>query len=206
MKIIEHNNPFKHLVLEEFLTEEEIRLVYYRCRNKVDENKYNDKSMFFEHGEYQNNSGVDISFTDELIIKITKQLNEVAEYYDLLDDNFDWNFNCNLTYYNPDKPLRPHNDDWNELSKYGAGRLKLLVYLGLNDQEYKDWGTKLYTRSDDYSSFVKEIKFVPGNAMCFEATDKSYHGTDFTHGIEGYRFILGAEYVNSSLITTEPGE
>lgn len=206
MKIIEHNDPFKHLVLEEFLTEEEICLVYYRCRNKVDENKYNDKSMFFEHGEYQNNSGVDISFTDELSIKITKQLNEVAEYYGLLDDNFDWNFNCNLTYYNPDKPLRPHNDDWNELSKYGAGRLKLLVYLGLNDQEYKDWGTKLYTRSDDYSSFVKEIKFVPGNAMCFEATDKSYHGTDFTHGIEGYRFILGAEYVNSSLITTEPGE
>tara|TARA_Y100000385_G_scaffold290861_1_gene365774 strand:+ start:716 stop:1336 length:621 start_codon:yes stop_codon:yes gene_type:complete len=206
VKIIEHNDPFKHLVLEEFLTEEEICLVYYRCRNKVDENKYNDKSMFFEHGEYQNNSGVDISFTDELSIKITKQLNEVAEYYGLLDDNFDWNFNCNLTYYNPDKPLRPHNDDWNELSKYGAGRLKLLVYLGLNDQEYKDWGTKLYTRSDDYSSFVKEIKFVPGNAMCFEATDKSYHGTDFTHGIEGYRFILGAEYVNSSLITTEPGE
>lgn len=206
MKIIEHNDPFKHLVLEEFLTEEEIRLVYYRCKNKVDENKYNDKSMFFEHGEYQNNSGVDISFTDELSIKITKQLNEVAEYFNIADDRFDWNFNCNLTYHNPNKPLRPHNDDWNELSKYGAGRIKLLVYLGLNDQEYKDWGTKLYTRSDDYSSFVKEIKFVPGNAVSFIANDKSYHGTDFTHGIEGYRFILGAEYINSSLITTEPGE
>lgn len=206
MKIHKHNEPFEHLVIEEFLTEEETHLVYYRCRNAVDENKFNDKSMFFEHGEYQNNSGVDIEFTPDLNNKITEQLNQVAEHFNLLDDKFEWNFNCNLTYDNPNKPLRPHNDDWNELSKYGAGRLKLLVYLGLNDQEYKDWGTKLYTKGETYDSFAKEVEFVPGNAMCFEATDKSFHGTDFTHGIEGYRFILGAEYINSSLITTEPGE
>lgn len=206
MKIIEYNNPYKHIVLEEFLTEEETHLLYYRCKNKVNVDKFNDKSMFFEHGEYQNNSGVDIEFTPDLNKKITKQLNQVADYFDLLDEKFDWVFNCNLTYDNPNKPLRPHNDDWQKLSKYGAGKLKLLVYLGLNDREYKDWGTKLYTKEEDYSSFVKEIEYVPGNAMCFEATDKSYHGTDFIHGIDGYRFILGAEYVNSSLIRMEPGE
>jgi len=69
-----------------------------------------------------------------------------------------------------------------------------LVYIGLNNRPYPNWGTKLYTRADDYSSFAKEIEYEPGTAFFFVPNETSYHGTDFTDGLDGYRFILGAEY------------
>ena len=45
-------------------------------------------------------------------------------------------------------------------------------------------------------SFVKEVPFRPGSCFLFEANKYSYHGTQFDNGINGYRFMLGAEYVD----------
>ena len=85
-------------------------------------------------------------------------------------------------------------DDFEVLKKYGAGMIKMLVYLGTDTQDYTDWGTKLY-ENEDRNSFSKEIVFQPGNAFIFIPNKYSYHGTDYNNKLNGYRFMMGAEFV-----------
>jgi hypothetical protein len=201
MEITKHTDPWVHYTIKDFITYDENCMIYHLCMRNLDEEAYKDKSMFWldyerdEHsqGEYQNNAPVFCPMPHELNVKIQSQLDQINDYLDIHDLTA-WSFNTNLTYDHKDKPLRPHNDDYEKLKQYGAGKIKLLVYIGLNNRPYPNWGTKLYTRADDYSSFAKEIEYEPGTAFFFVPNETSYHGTDFTDGLDGYRFILGAEY------------
>jgi len=194
VEIVKHTQPFEYYTVDNFLTFDENCLVYNLCLDSLDVNAYNNKSMFFEYGEYQNNAGVNTILPPEIWTKIHNQLLEINDYLSITEQDLKWSFSTNITYDHKDKPLRPHNDDYEKLKQYGSGKIKCLIYLGLNDIDYTDWGTKLYTKADDYSSYVKEIPFVPGNAFIFTPNSTSYHGTEFINGLSSYRFILGAEY------------
>lgn len=194
MEIIKHTDPWLHYTVENFFTYEENKELYDYCLSKLPIEPYNDLSLFFEHGELQNNVGVTTLTPSWIYQKINSQLHEISNYLDMTSENFNWSFGYSVTGDLPDKPLLPHNDDYEELKQYGAGKIKCLVYLGLNDVDYTDWGTKLYTKECDYSSLAKEVEFVPGTAFIFCPAHDTYHGTDFVNGLNGYRFLLGAEY------------
>jgi hypothetical protein len=75
--------------------------------------------------------------------------------------------------------------------------LKVLIYLGNGTDDYTDWGTKLY-KTAQRESFEKEVKYQPGTCFVFEANKYSYHGTDFTNDVNGYRFMISGELVESN--------
>jgi len=185
--------PFEHLIISNFLTSEESKFLYNSCCNKINEQKYTDRSLF-DLDDIQTSVGLfGVDVTNELEDKIFNQLYDVST--DLGFSNKEWKWVGGLNVTNPDLYLGPHTDEYEYVrqSNPNAGILKVLIYLGDNKQDYSGWGTRLYNGKDKNKNFVKEVEFIPGTALLFKATNKSYHGTEFPNGINSYRFIFGAE-------------
>jgi len=194
--LIKYTDPWVHYVWEDFLTFDEQKYLYDRCLDELPKEEYESNEMFYLNNELQNNAGVqEVNYDSVLETKIQSQLLQMSNQLEYVDKG-KWSVSYNITKNFKDKQLFPHNDDYEKLGQYGAGMLKVLVYLGNGTDDYTDWGTKLYTEDNNVDSFKKEINFQPGTCFLFEANKYSYHGTEFTNGINGYRFMLGAEYVN----------
>jgi len=193
--LIKHTDPWVHYVWKDFLTFDEQKYLYDRCMFSLDIKLFESSELFYLNGEIQNNVGLHgINEDSTLETKIQAQLHQMSNQLGYADKG-KWSACYNITKDHKEKPLLPHNDDYVKLGPRGAGMLKVLVYLGTGTDDYTDWGTKLYTEGS-IDSFKKEIKFQPGTCFLFEANKYSYHGTQFDNGINGYRFMLGAEYVN----------
>ncbi len=191
--LIKHTDPWIHYIWEDFLTFDEQKYLYDRCMSELDIKAFESNELFYLNGEKQNNVPVhSINQDDVLAHKIEEQLHQMSNQLGYADKG-NWYYAWNITKDFKDKQLFPHNDDYAKLGPLGAGMLKVLVYLGNGTDDYTDWGTKLYAE-DNIDSFKKEIKFQPGTCFLFEANKYSYHGTQFNYGINGYRFVLGAEY------------
>lgn len=192
--MIKHNTPWEYYTWENFLSQEEQLYLHNRCLFQLDEDRYNSNELFWLNGEYQNNVGLsNVNEDMDLDQKVNAQLNIISNQLGYKDKGR-WSCSFNITKDFPNKPLLPHNDDFQKLRQYGAGMIKMLVYLGTDTQDYTDWGTKLY-ENEDRNSFSKEIVFQPGNAFIFIPNKYSYHGTDYNNKLNGYRFMMGAEFV-----------
>tara|TARA_B110000503_G_scaffold70715_1_gene109870 strand:- start:4038 stop:4667 length:630 start_codon:yes stop_codon:yes gene_type:complete len=200
--IVKHTDPWTHYTWEDFLTFDEQKYVYDQCLDVLDVQSYQDDSFFLLNGEIQNNAGLHLNYGNELHNKITAQLYEFSNHIGYTD-NVQWSFNATITKDFKQKQLFPHNDDYAELKQYGNGMLKVLIYLGTGTDDYTDWGTKLY-KTAQRESFGKEVTYQPGTCFVFEANKYSYHGTDFTNGINGYRFMISGELVESGPRQTSP--
>ena len=187
--------PFEHLIISDFLTFEESKFLYYSCCNKINEQTYDDRSLFnLDDMNVQTSVGLfGVDVTNELNDKIFKQLYTISTELGFSSNEWEWVGGLNVT--NPDISLGPHTDEYEYVKKSNpnAGILKVLIYIGDNKEDYSGWGTRLYNGNDKNRNFVKEVEFVPGTALLFKATNKSYHGTEFPLGINSYRFIFGAE-------------
>ena len=191
-----HTDPWTFYTWDSFITFDEQKYLYDRCVSELDKDKFESDELFYLNGELQNNAGVhSICHDHALDQKIYSQLYEMSDKLGYADKG-KWSVSFSITKHFPQKQLYPHNDDYAKLGKYGAGMIKALVYLGNGTDDYTDWGTKLYTEDNQIKSFVKEVPFRPGSCFLFEANKYSYHGTQFDNGINGYRFMLGAEYVD----------
>lgn len=191
MKLVKHTDPWEYYTVDNFLTLEQVHTLYTLC-DEGDPSRYD--SYFTMNGDIQNTASVDINMPQELSDIIKEKLQWLLTDLDLVTPNFDWGFSTNVTYPKLDVQLMPHNDDFVELGKYGAGKIKVLVYLGKNDISYKGWGTRLY-RSEQLEDFAKEVEYVPGRAFIFKPVANTYHGTQFNKELEGPRYMLGAEYM-----------
>jgi|TARA_R110000744_G_scaffold340697_1_gene445975 hypothetical protein len=194
--IVKHTDPWTHYTWEDFLTFDEQKYVYDQCLDVLDVQSYHDDSFFYLNGEIQNNAGLHLNYGNELHNKIMSQLYEFSNLIGYTD-NVRWSFNSTITKDFKQKQLFPHNDDYEELKQYGNGMLKVLIYLGNGTDDYTDWGTKLY-KTAQRESFEKEVKYQPGTCFVFEANKYSYHGTDFTNDVNGYRFMISGELVESN--------
>ena len=191
-----HTDPWTFYTWDSFITFDEQKYLYDRCVDKLDKEKFESDELFYLNGELQNNAGVhSICHEHALDQKIYSQLYEMSDKLGYADKG-KWSCAYNITKNFPQKQLYPHNDDYEKLGQYGAGMLKVLLYLGNGTDDYTDWGTKLYTEEYNIDSFEKEIEFNPGTCFLFEANKYSYHGTQFDNGINGYRFCLMGEYVD----------
>jgi hypothetical protein len=194
--LIKYTDPWVHYVWENFVTFDEQKYLYDQCLSELPIKEYESNRLFYLNNELQNNCGLyNINHDSTLETKIQTQLHQMSNQLGYADKG-KWSLSYNVTKDFKDKPLLPHNDDYEKLGQYGAGMLKVLVYLGNGTDDYTSWGTKLYTEESNVDSFKKEIKFQPGTCFLFEANKYSYHGTQFDYGINGYRFMAGAEYVN----------
>jgi|TARA_B110000908_G_scaffold135302_1_gene160067 hypothetical protein len=191
MKLVKHTDPWEYYTVDNFLTLDQVHTLYTLC-DEGDPSRYD--SYFMMNGDIQNQASVDINMSQELSDIIKEKLQWLLTDLDLVTPNFDWGFSTNVTYPKLDVQLMPHNDDFVELGKYGAGKIKVLVYLGKNDIPYKGWGTRLYT-SELVEDFAKEVEYVPGRAFIFKPVANTYHGTQFNKELEGPRYMLGAEYM-----------
>ena len=206
--MIKHEIPWVHYTWKNFLTFSEQEYLYNRCIQQIDKEKFDSGEMFLLNGDYHNQAGIDLVDNGDtdigmgsghpvratLDLKIKQQLETISKTLGYHDNRREWSYSFTITKDLPDQPLWPHTDDYEELKIYNAGIIKLLVYLGKNDTDYSDWGTKLY-QSADTDSFSKEISYVPGDAFIFAPNKDTWHGTDFNNNLKGYRFMLGAEYV-----------
>jgi len=192
--MIKHDIPWEHYTWENFVDPAEQEYLYNRFLLQLDKETYKSNELFLINDEYQNNAGImGIVEDSNLELKIQSQLHQISNQLGYTDKG-KWSYSFNITKDFPSKPLLPHNDDFEVLKKYGAGMIKMLVYLGNSAEDYTDWGTKLYI-NEDRNSFSKEIMFQPGNAFIFIPNKYSYHGTDFNNNLNGYRFMMGAEFV-----------
>lgn len=197
--LIKHTDPWIHYIWKDFLTFDEQKYLYDRCMSSLNIKAFESRELFYKNGEIQNNAPIfGVGENNAIAIKIEAQLHQISNQLGYADKG-KWNYQYNITKDHKEKQLFPHNDDYAKLGPLGAGMLKVLVYLGTGTDDYTDWGTKLYTEDNNIDSFKKEIKFQPGTCFLFEANKYSYHGTQFNYGINGYRFVLGAEYVNKTL-------
>ena len=192
MKIIDNKNPYQHLELIEFFTDKENDILYDLCVNALDKEEYNTRNLFIVKGAYEDEYdtsvgmlGLDIP--EEITNNIKSNLEEISKFYNIRGN---WQFCFNVS--DPEGFLSPHTDDYhvNKLSNPEAGVIKVLIYIGKQNIDYSEYGTKLY---NDQYNFKKEIIFKPGNGLAFTPNKDSYHGTDFKGKLNNYRFILGAE-------------
>tara|TARA_B110000902_G_C13979004_1_gene464174 strand:+ start:86 stop:688 length:603 start_codon:yes stop_codon:yes gene_type:complete len=195
MDIIKDMIPWEHYYIDNFLTQEHVERLYRLCDGSDTIKNNIDNGMFLNSvGQYQNTAPVHAPLPDDISDIVQTQLDEISQTLGMASSNFVWGYSMNATYPKLDVQLMPHNDDFAELGKYGAGKIKVLVYLGRNDISYKNWGTKLYT-STLVEDFAKEVKFVPGRAFIFKPVANTYHGTQFNKELQGPRYMLGAEYM-----------
>lgn len=188
MKIIKQQIPFLYLDLENFFTLEQNNDIYNICTNALDVEKYNSRELFLIDEEYDTAVGMlGLDISEQITETIETNLNNISDYLNIQGK---WQHCMNIS--NPDGYLSPHNDDYNinKLSNPGAGVIKVLIYIGDLDKNYKNYGTKLYDKNLD---FIKEVPYIPGNGFAFTPNERSYHGTDFKGKLNNYRFILGAE-------------
>jgi len=191
MKIVKYTDPWTYYCVEEFLDTEQACELFKLCQ----ETAFSEDN-FILNGDIQNSAPVHAIMPNELHQSINEKLDYVVAYLGMETENFHWGFSTSKTYPKLDPQLMPHNDDFAELKQYGAGKIKILVYLGCNDTSYKNWGTRLYT-TNHLDTYVKEVEFVPGRAFIFVPTAETYHGTDFKKELFANRFVLGAEYMEN---------
>lgn len=189
MKIVKHTDPWTYYCVEEFLDIEQACRLARLCQ----ELDFSD-DMFILDGHIQNSAPVYINIPNELRQSIQEKLDYVVAYLGMETENFEWGFGTAKTFPKLDPQLMPHNDDFAELKKYGAGKIKILVYLGCNDTSYKNWGTRLYT-TNHLETYAKEVEFIPGRAFIFVPSAETYHGTDFKKELSANRFVFMAEYM-----------
>jgi hypothetical protein len=193
------SDPFDHLIIPNFLSPEETNTVYNKCCKVLNKKTYEDRSMFLLHGEHQTSVGlIGADIPNNITDKIYNNLYDLSVHrYKYNKKDWKWVGGLNVT--NPDMCLGVHTDDYEYVrtSNPNAGILKVLIYLGDDSCSYEGWGTRLYNGSDKNENFVSEVEFVPGTALLFKATNKSYHGTEFPFGINSYRFIYGAELTDA---------
>jgi len=194
------NEPFEHLVIPDFLSLEDSTELFNCLSTKVDENisLYNNRSMFEDVGHMQSSIGIfGADFPEPIKETINNNLQQVSDYYGYELNQWKWVGGPNVT--NPDLYLGPHTDNYEYVRQTNpnAGILKMLLYLGDGQNDYTDWGTRLYNGIDRVENFVSEVPFIPGTALVFKATKESYHGTNFHNGINSYRIIYGAELTDA---------
>lgn len=189
MNVIKHTDPWVHYTVPNFLSSEQVNKLFRLCEDF----KWTD-NMWFLNGEIQNQMPVRINMPGDLHDAVQEKLDYILEYLKMETPGFFWGFSTTKSYPKVEPKLTPHSDNFKELRKFGAGKIKMLVYLGDNSIPYPDWGTKLYA-TDLEESFVKEIEYVPGTAFIFVPTAETYHGTDFVNELKANRFMLGAEYM-----------
>jgi len=190
--------PFEHLIIPDFLSQEESSILYTNMSKVVNISKYDDRTLFEDMGDPQTGIGIFGGDVPQNISnKIQDNLLEVSDHLNFSREQWKWVGGFNIT--NPDRHLGPHTDEFEYVkqSNPNAGILKVLIYLGDGKNDYTDWGTKLFNGVDINENFVKEVPFVPGTALIFKATKDSYHGTYFTKGLNSFRIIYGAELTNA---------
>lgn len=189
------SDPFDHLIIPNFLSLEETNTVYHKCSEVLDKKSYEDRSMFIQGGEHQTSIGViGADIPNDITDKIYNNLYDISVHrYNYSKKDWKWVGGLNVT--NPDMCLGVHTDEYEYVrtSNPNAGILKVLIYIGEDSYSYEGMGTRLYNGNDKNKNFIKEVEFVPGTALLFKASKKSYHGTEFPFGINNYRFIYGAE-------------
>ena len=75
------------------------------------------------------------------------------------------------------------------------------LHLNYGNELHNKIMSQLYEFSNligQRESFEKEVKYQPGTCFVFEANKYSYHGTDFTNDVNGYRFMISGELVESN--------
>jgi len=192
-------------------------------RHKIDdfgiENLTNEENKFL----VQNNHGVFLYTQEYLDIqdRVNTRLSKIQA--DNLD-NFPIQINpstgktmkwsVNLCISNDLHALYPHSDDIyiigghmgyddrKTIEKLELPRYKGILFVGDLDLDYKDYGTRFYTKeekndsSNPYDGFVeeKEVKYIPRNAHFFKTQPNSYHGTDFKEGFPHKRIFGTISY------------
>lgn len=171
----------------------------------------------------QNNHGVWLYTKEYLDIqnRVNTRLSKIQE--ENLDDfpilispstgkKMKWS--VNLCISNNIHTLYPHSDDIyaigghmgysdkKTIEKLELPRYKGILYVGDLDLDYKDYGTRFYTKqeqknaSNPFDGFVeeKEVKYIPRNAHFFKTQPNSYHGTDFKEGFPHKRIFGTISY------------
>lgn len=198
MNIDFFTSPFKHAVITDDNVKEICRVLFKRCNYDTipdiaqmivnDQETHNGpvKGVSLEPDDYE--------YLEDLLEDIRKK------YFKIDIPNGEWSFNVTESNMRNTAPeLFPHSDDPVELYSEGAnypGFLKFLIYIANDDlhKNYKDYGTKLYTKENDEFVLNKEIPFKNGNMFIFETGSDSFHGTDFCSGRKNRRFFICGEY------------
>lgn len=195
-----YKDPFEYTVISDFLSIEDSTTLFNLMSKRVNENEssYIDRTMFEDVGHIQTGIGIiGADFPEDISKKIQDNLIQVSDNFNYSQDLWSWVGGFNIT--NPDRYLGPHTDEYEYVKQTNpnAGILKVLLYIGNGEEDYTDWGTRLYNGVDKNENFVTEVPFVPGTALVFKATKDSYHGTNFPNGLDSYRIIYGAELTNA---------
>lgn len=192
-------------------------------RHKIDEfgleNLTNDENKFL----VQNNHAVWLYTQEYLDIQdiISTRLEKIQEnnldsFPILFNPNtgkkMEWR--VNLCISNNVHTLYPHSDDIYSIGGHmgyddkkiiqglGLPRYKGILFVGDLDLDYKEYGTRFYTKKDEtndsnpYNGFeeTKEVKYIPRNAHFFKTQPNSYHGTDFKEGFQHKRIFGTISY------------
>ena len=140
-----------------------------------------------------------------LIFRLPKFLNKIRlEIFPEITSSGSWSIATNESYMGSTESgiLYPHTDNPEELVRHGVdphniGHLKFLLYIADDNNDYTDYGTKLYvpTGKEFPNDFVqaKEIPFKNGNFFLWKPGPDTYHGTSFTQH-NHRRFFICGEY------------
>ena len=98
--------------------------------------------------------------------------------------------------------LYPHTD-WihtlkeengiNSLDELNSGRYKGVIYIGDDNLDYTNYGTRVY-KSSQLGTEIEEIPFIPGNGIIFRSEENSYHGTQYGKNRKNPRITITFEY------------
>lgn len=193
--------PFKHVIYRDTQLTDLCRGIYrdsmsmpysteFKCQTRTGDEQHH----WWTGNHLQTN---EVKFIELILDKIS--LVAFADIYK--NTTGDWVFGINESNRSPTAPgLWPHTDDPVELISEGVenpGILRFLLYLGDEKITYKNYGTKLYSeinRAQNQFKFEKEIPFVLGTLFMWAPGPDTWHGTEFSSGVQHRRIFVGGEY------------
>ena len=209
MNITTFEYPYKHIVVDGIIPSEMSYRVYDHCSD-IEESTID----YTRDGEPDNSVEMSKNSIDqqplllETVTYITDKIDTVSRLFTgIYDEAYGkWTIEANEVNRNHGNFLTPHTDDPVEmLSKgYNPPLLRCLLYVACPKTNYSHYGTKIYV-DGDRSSYVKEVEFVASRLLIFECSDKSWHGTDFIHGLPHRRMFINGLYQKTALGYGEEG-
>lgn len=189
MKVKEYNEPFHHLVIDDFLPKD----VFNRISNKLHSIDCQSPDIPSDYKRYSGfPSCVPIMSEgfpppgdyDCIRADILQESIELKNYFsknitphlELIEKNFHYKGYFEIAR----DSFHPHND--NALpnlhkDRYYAGVIKGVLYFAKEDIEYENYGTFLYDIKSEQK--VKEIEYVPNRVIMFDTGEYTYHSTDY---------------------------
>ena len=196
MKVHGFNEPYHHIIIDDFLPEK----LYHTINNELHQLKCEIPSVEPPFKRFSEDAScVPLLGLNPDILKDLKAgvkyvdwnkhdyyvdilFSYLTNFFHILNNRNNHNFKWNGYFEIGRDSFHPHEDNaWENLrlDDYYAGIIKGVLYFANENVDYTNYGTILLNPKT--RTFVKELEFKANRLILFDTRDDSTHGTDY-HG------------------------